>query len=408
VAGYLEDLDELVLKCRNEKAQDHIREAVACYRAGSYRSAVVSCWVAVCFDIIEKLRELSLAGDQQAKKKIQELDSIHNKDDLRKAMNFEKDILDVARNEIELISAIEHTDLDRIREDRHRCAHPALNAEGEQYNPPAELARLHIHSAVTHLLQHEPAQGKRALDYVIKRVNSKFFPTGEKEVLSELKNTSVYRGRKSLIENFITYLMKKLFLKTHDDYRLQTKIISCLVAVNKIHPKIYEGKVSNIFTTIFERVPDDELAKAVMNIPEIPFAWESLMVSQQQRIQKFVENLPSDHFYFVQYFLDFEPFEKFAEQRLKIALFSELRRLFLPGLYSDIDDRISNRLVDLLRSAGSFNDSRALIGLIREISDGLSDDAINLILKNLDNNKFVKSDFDLQKLIDSLKGRVCK
>ena len=43
MAGYLEDLDELVLKCRNKNAREYIRESVACYRAQAYRSAIVSC-----------------------------------------------------------------------------------------------------------------------------------------------------------------------------------------------------------------------------------------------------------------------------------------------------------------------------------------------------------------------------
>jgi hypothetical protein len=42
-----------------------------------------------------------------------------------------------------------------------------VGAVGEQYVPPAELAGLHIHSAVTRRLQHKPAQGKIALDCML-------------------------------------------------------------------------------------------------------------------------------------------------------------------------------------------------------------------------------------------------
>lgn len=54
----LQDLDELVLKCRDERARAYIREAVLCFKAGAYRSAIVATWIAVAFDVIDKIPEL--------------------------------------------------------------------------------------------------------------------------------------------------------------------------------------------------------------------------------------------------------------------------------------------------------------------------------------------------------------
>ncbi|ENV52103.1 hypothetical protein L292_1654 [Acinetobacter junii CIP 107470 = MTCC 11364] len=74
MASVLSDLDELVLKCRDQKAKSYIREAVACYKAGAFRSAIVSTWIAVSFDILDKLKELSLAGDKEAERQIESFD----------------------------------------------------------------------------------------------------------------------------------------------------------------------------------------------------------------------------------------------------------------------------------------------------------------------------------------------
>ena len=38
----LEDLDELTLRCRDEKARLYIREAVASYRVGAFRASIVA------------------------------------------------------------------------------------------------------------------------------------------------------------------------------------------------------------------------------------------------------------------------------------------------------------------------------------------------------------------------------
>ena len=70
----LADLDELILKCRDDRAQAYITEAVASYRSGAFRSAIVGAWIAVCFDVIEKLRELALSGDKEAEKHAEELE----------------------------------------------------------------------------------------------------------------------------------------------------------------------------------------------------------------------------------------------------------------------------------------------------------------------------------------------
>jgi len=67
VAQGLIDLDELVLRCRDEHARSYIAEAVACYKAGAFRASIVATWIAVVLDILHKLRELELTGNGAAK-----------------------------------------------------------------------------------------------------------------------------------------------------------------------------------------------------------------------------------------------------------------------------------------------------------------------------------------------------
>ncbi len=177
----LEDLDELTLRCRDEKAKKYIAEAVSSYRAGAFRSAIVATWIAVCFDVIEKLRELALAGDKQAEAQVKDIDLTRRTGDLARALKFERELLQISKDIFELISPLEAIDIERLQEDRNRCAHPSLSSDDLAYAPSAELARLHIHSAVTHLLQHPPVQGKYALDRLTSEIDSEYFPTTEKK-----------------------------------------------------------------------------------------------------------------------------------------------------------------------------------------------------------------------------------
>lgn len=64
----------------------------------------------------------------------------------------------------ELIDTIDVRELNRIREDRHLCAHPSLRAAGEAYIPRAEVGRAHLAVALTTLLIHPPTQGKKLIE----------------------------------------------------------------------------------------------------------------------------------------------------------------------------------------------------------------------------------------------------
>ena len=65
------DLDELVLSCRTEQAKTYIQEAVGSYRAGAYRACIVATWIAVIFDLVEKVSDLALGGDAAARAMIE-------------------------------------------------------------------------------------------------------------------------------------------------------------------------------------------------------------------------------------------------------------------------------------------------------------------------------------------------
>lgn len=64
----LADLDTLVLKCRAERSRDYVSESIRCYKAGAYRSTIVNVWIAIVFDLVDKIRDLALAGDAKAQR----------------------------------------------------------------------------------------------------------------------------------------------------------------------------------------------------------------------------------------------------------------------------------------------------------------------------------------------------
>lgn len=115
------DLEDLLQRCRSKNARAYIKEAVDAYRVGAYRACIITTWIALVYDIIDKLRELGLTGDHAAAKLVKNFDEIQRRRDTEAALTFEREVLKIAKDDFELISAQEHADLTRLFEDRNRC-----------------------------------------------------------------------------------------------------------------------------------------------------------------------------------------------------------------------------------------------------------------------------------------------
>src|SRR5690606_27488650 len=90
-------------------------------------------------------------------------------------------------------------DLERLREDRHRCAHPSFQRTGDPYRPSAEQARLHIRNAVVHVLASPPVQGKVAVAEVEAMIASDYFPLEVTAALTQLRGSAIATGTESLV-----------------------------------------------------------------------------------------------------------------------------------------------------------------------------------------------------------------
>jgi hypothetical protein len=166
----LSQFDEAVHSCRTADSRAQIGEAVRCYEAGAYRSAIIMAYMAVCFDLIDKLRALEATGDGKARNlvadllKYQEQINAGNDQALGNLLKFEKELIEKFRDDFEFFGVNEYDEMARLRADRNRCAHPTFFKSERPYKPSAELARLHIRNSIAYVLSQEPKQGKAAID----------------------------------------------------------------------------------------------------------------------------------------------------------------------------------------------------------------------------------------------------
>jgi hypothetical protein len=395
----LADLDELVLLCRDDKARLYIVEAVACYRSGAYRSAIVATWIAVCYDIIDKLRELSLSGDNAAAQHIATIERARAANDFMSSLKVERELLVWARDQFEFISHLEYIDLFRLHEDRNRCAHPSLVSQDQGFNPPGELARLHIRSAVLHLLQHQPAQGKYALERLVAEARSEYFPRTTQKAVQALSSGPLKRPRDSLIRNFVIILIKDIFTLP-SEINARHRTLSALKAVSQLHPRSVAVTLEELLPSLFRALSDDALHLGVWLLIYSDDYWDVITRDVQLKLEGFVEALPSEHFeLLVDMVLSYAPLRKSAELRAGRASRDDFRGSILFGIPAIVADRC----IDLYLQSGNFADANEWSSEIRTYAVEFSADQQRGILAGIAANDQVRNSNTVGSVIVTLR-----
>ena len=284
------DLDELIVRCRDKQAKQFIKEAIACYKAGAYRSCIVATWNAVVFDFLHKLRELQLLGDKEASQLLEQFEKLSSEKKVRDLWKFESDIPQKALKPFELISNVEMSDIERLFEDRSRCAHPSMTSLEEPFEATAELARYHLRSAVTHLLERPPVQGRAARERIFQDIKSEYFPTDAELAKKYFQKSPLARARLTLIKDVVIGLTVSLLTENlPDDERARQ--FSAIDAISSMYTEktreILNDKLSDI---ILNKVDDENWDKVIIYLGKVKI-WDYLTEPCQIKGVAFIEKL---------------------------------------------------------------------------------------------------------------------
>jgi hypothetical protein len=279
----------MLLAVRSPAARDDMQEAIACYTAGAHRAAIVVTWTAVVYDIMAKLRELELSGDKTATKKIAEFESIRTANDVRRSQDWEREILTMARDEFELLTHQEFTDLERLRNDRHRCAHPAMDTADEPYRPPPELVRYHLRSALVHLLVQAPVQGRAALSRLASEVKSPLFPISPARALEVLKAGALRRPKDNLLRDFVIGTVKEaLSGPDRADAAYQRRLATALAAVTQLHPAKVKAILQDRLPNILRSVAESDFNRILRLGDSVDDIWGNMPTDVVAKLEQFV------------------------------------------------------------------------------------------------------------------------
>jgi len=396
----LSDLDELVLLCRNEKARSYIAEAVACYRSGAFRSAIVATWVAACFDVIAKLRELALAGDKAAEQQVRSLDNLRSSKNLPGILAFERGLLALARDKFDLFGPSEAVDLERLQEDRNRCAHPSLTGDDQEYSPPGELARLHIHSAVQHLLQHPPAQGKYALQRLTEEVESDYFPRDKANAIAFLSSGPLRRPRESLVRNLIIILLKPL-LRDRPDWKRSARLTAALQAVADLHHEVFHKTLRANLSDLMRGTGDQGLARCTGFLQTFGEAWQFIDADLRQRLQNYVEVLPRGELSGqMGFLLQFEPLREQAVRRATRMTAEDIGEYFI----FELPPFVAGVLAEKYVASVNFDSANSWGNLVVEHVRDFSPEQVRRIVAEGAANRQVRESFGWKSVLGALRA----
>ncbi len=379
------DLDELILRCRDKLSRKFIQEAVSCYRCGAFRSCIVSTWNAVVFDFLHKLRELALLGDKEAAKLLEDFDKLRSSGkQFKELWQFESNIPESALTKFELISTVEKSDIERLFEDRSRCAHPSMTSLEEPFEATAELARYHLRSAVTHLLERPPVQGRAARQRIFQDIKSEYFPIEPELAIKYLQKSPLARARPILIKDIVMGLTKSLLIEElPEDERLRQ--FSALNAVSSMyHQETLEILNSQLSDLILHRVTDENWDKAIIYLGTIA-AWDSISEPCRIKAEAYIDKLEI-----------FEIHNRFLKRLSQEAISILVKASHISFLRKSVTKKLQIPLKDLLSLRETCKDDifkeKILIPVLLELSPQATLD--ELLLMRTEN--LLKSDETIQ------------
>ncbi len=363
---HLVELDELLLTVRDRNSREHISEAIVAYRARAYRSALMSVWIAVAYDIIKKIRELQFNGDKAARDFVDKLDAaiaLQQTDygtAVKRLQAIENDLLKKAsEEEFEFLSREELKDLNRLKQDRNLCAHPAFTADQLLFQPSPELVRSHITHAITHLLQHPPVQGKHALVRMKNDILQPSFPTTQNAVSDFLYARYLNRAKKSLINNLVTVFLKIILKQAEADLiGKENEVLMCLIAVQIRNSDIYEQRMSEVLPHLTDESDDNELRRVFRLFQADKRCWNWLSLPIRLKLIEITKSYsynPADaeHVFSA---LEIDELRPHLLARVAALGLGEKKQLFSHIHRPEFVDEA----IDMLASAQSFRDAEAV------------------------------------------------
>lgn len=396
----MQALEDLCVQVRSPRSRRYVDEAVAAYAAGAYRSAIIAIWIAITADLVEKVKILADEGVSAAIALESELRKAVEADTPKQMQAFERGLLEAARDQLHLVGAREYTELSRIREDRHLCAHPAfVSADDDLFSPTAELVRAHLAAAVGDLLAHGAVSGRKAIERFCREVSGYSFPKEDNALVGYLRESYWKRGTSSLRRSLVQVAAKETLNPDHD-LSLRWQFTRALRGMYQLAPTVVDEGVSAVLQRRQDGLDDDGLLRLASGLCYLPGTWEQLHEGVRNRLVELIASAPILELVAAELFDPLPP-NPLADEVCKrvgdaVSWSESIRGT---PLFGSPDARLVTPLIDLLAVAGTFASGAATLRWINGLVVHLDLAAIRrIVVVACENDQIYRSVLSIQQM----------
>jgi hypothetical protein len=319
---------------------------------------------------------------------------------------FESDLLEVANKDLYLIGNSEYSDLRRLREDRHLCAHPAYVMDEELFSPGPERVRAHLASAVDHLLRHGPIVGKKALEKFAREVESASFPSDDDHLVEYLRASYTDRSTPSLRANLSRFACKAT-LDANLNAHVRWQYARTVCALYKIIPRELEEALTQIIDTRQDSLTEEDLLRLTAGLCQVPRTWNLLNEGVRHRIIELLQNAPINEIMTEEYNL----FMPLPPEFLGDILLSRLGEISTTSSHVILgyqirqcpDARLIPKLIELTKNAQSYGEAQGAVRAFIPLAPILTPADLRLILEAARGNDQVHGSVWANRELQSLK-----
>lgn len=368
----LKDLEQLQHDIVDPKTKTLVAEVVKTYEVGALRSATVSLWIAVVADLTQKMRHLGESGNGRARQKVKELDTAMETNNVKASQDYERTLLKVVTEELEILGIREQKELARLQDDRHLCAHPAYVEESDLFVPDAEMVRAHLVAACRSVFSQRPIAGKRLRDKLGDEIKGDAWPGTDEYFLDRF-----FRNAQGSVQDNILKLLFKGSIRPLEGSNVWAR--RCREAAYAAEPEA-PGRFERSLKSVLHAweqdsasLEDSQLIRATGAFGKFPALWRVFPGTARQRWEKLVGSPDIDFLIEERFFISSLPaddeavtlfeavVEKMDARQLRAALKqTREREPFVP------------RIIELVRESGSFRSAESNLRLLQRCSNNLT------------------------------------
>lgn len=382
-------LEDLQAAVRDPGSRRYLTEAVRAYQAGAFRPAIVGTWVAVALDLVNKIREIAAAGEGEARSFVEGLNRAIASGNVEHVAKLERDLLEVCRDKFELLSDREVEELERLRKDRHVCAHPAFVRPDEVFEPTPELVRVHLGTAVDAVLSKGPTPGKKAIERFRQEVDGTTFPNNIDDLCDYLRERYFERGKSSLRRGLAELIVKVAISPPDGDLRRGDRCALAAHALERIEPDLLSDALNKIVKGKEEGpgLTATELIRFAGALGDLDLAWLALPASSHHRVKAAVEAAD------LRSLLDHGVFTRRLPDGIAAAVNGRRENLNVANLVEVVSENpdlsFTQAAIKVFEDSGNFrsaesNMARMILPIAKEMSPS---DVKSVIAAFIDNNQ---------------------